>query len=147
MHVLRSVCPNGSQKHMHLPYLNPHAKWVICLLPAKNKIYRYLTYISVILRSGCTFQYAILHIFVLPLHCNPSRASILTPSYHYMHTNLPCTEITSRNAKYVHIKCIISRLVGPFCMKFRIFLRYSGLKLNLSISPKFQNLPKMVVPP
>jgi hypothetical protein len=72
-------------------------------LPAKNKIYRYFTYVSVILRSGCTLQYVILHVFVLRLHCNPSRASIqfllLTPFYHYMHTNLPCTEITSRNAK------------------------------------------------
>ncbi len=99
MHVLRSVCPNDSKKQMLLPCLTPNPKWVICLLPAKNKIYPHLTYISVILRSGCTFQYAILHIFVLRLHCNPSRASILTPSYHYMHTNLQCTEITSRNAK------------------------------------------------
>ncbi len=82
------------------PCLNTHQIWVICLLPAKNKIYRYFTYVSVILRSGCTFQYAILHIiFVLRSHCNPSRASILTPSYHYMHANFPCTEITSRNAK------------------------------------------------
>ena len=99
LHVLRSVCLHGSQKQMHLACLTHHPKWVICLLPAKNKIYRYFTYVSVILRSGCTFQYAILHIVVLRLHCNPSRASILTPSYHYMHTNLPCTEITSRNAK------------------------------------------------
>ncbi len=64
-----------------------------------------------------------------------------------MSSKSPCTEITSRNAKYVHIKCIISRLVGPFCMKFHICLRYSGLKLNLPLSPTFQNLPKTVVPP
>ncbi len=37
MHVLRSVCRNGSQKHMHLACLTPHPKWVICLLPAKTK--------------------------------------------------------------------------------------------------------------
>ncbi len=54
MHVLRSVCPNGSQKHMHLACLTPNPKWVICLLPAKIKFYRYFTYVSVILRAGGT---------------------------------------------------------------------------------------------
>jgi hypothetical protein len=39
-HVLRSVCPNGSQKHMHLPCLTPHPKWLICLLPAKQSSFR-----------------------------------------------------------------------------------------------------------
>jgi hypothetical protein len=38
MHVLRSVCPNGSQKKMLLPCLTPNPKWVICLLPAKKKV-------------------------------------------------------------------------------------------------------------
>ena len=32
-----------------------------------------------------------------PFSCLNSYS--FTPSYHYMHTNLPCTEITSRNAK------------------------------------------------
>ena len=36
MHVLRSVCPNGSQKHMHLACCTPYPKWVICLLLAKT---------------------------------------------------------------------------------------------------------------
>jgi hypothetical protein len=26
MHVLQSICPNGSQKHMHLAYLTPNPK-------------------------------------------------------------------------------------------------------------------------
>jgi hypothetical protein len=26
MHVLRSICPNGSQKHMHLAYFIPNPK-------------------------------------------------------------------------------------------------------------------------
>ena len=35
-HVLRSVCPNGSQKHMHLACCTPYPKWVNCLLLAKK---------------------------------------------------------------------------------------------------------------
>jgi hypothetical protein len=57
-------------------------------VPAKDKIYRYFTYVSVILRlrSGCTLQYyAILPIFVWRFHSNPPRALIPTPSCSSMH--------------------------------------------------------------
>ncbi len=37
--------------------------------------------------------------FVLQFGCDPPRTSISTPSYRYMRTKLPCTEITSKNAK------------------------------------------------
>jgi hypothetical protein len=97
-----------------------------------------------------TFCYTTIPLVVPFTVENVRRAQKLlipTPSCQKMSSKSPCTEITSRNAKYVHIKCIISRLVGSFCMKFRIFLRYSGLKLNLPLSHTFQNLPKMVVPP
>ncbi len=35
LHVLRSLCPNGSQKHMHLACWNPHPKCLICLYQQK----------------------------------------------------------------------------------------------------------------
>jgi hypothetical protein len=31
MHVLRSVCPNGSQKQMHLACLTPNPKFYLCI--------------------------------------------------------------------------------------------------------------------
>ena len=86
---------------MHLACLTTHQIWVICnlSLPAKKEylpvFYLCIRYIEV--RMYLAISYPI--IFVSRLHCNPSRASILTPFYHYMHTNLPCAEITSRNAK------------------------------------------------
>ncbi len=49
-HVLRSVCPNGSPKHMHLVCLTPNQKWVIWLLPSKQNLpvfYLCISYIEV----------------------------------------------------------------------------------------------------
>ena len=99
MHVLRSVSPNGNQKHMNLACLTPNPKWVICLSPAKNKIYRYFTYVSVILRSWCTLQYAILPIFVWRFHSNPPRPLVRTPSCILMHPKWSGTQNTSKNSE------------------------------------------------
>ena len=106
MHVLRSVCPNGSQKQMHLACLTPNPKWVICLLPAKNTIYRYFTYVSVILRARGTLLYAILPIFVLRSYSNPSRAFIQTTSRLLMRAKCTYTGIPSRNP--------ISSILNPY---------------------------------
>ncbi len=85
MHVLRSVCPNGSQKQMQRACLTPNQKWVIYLLPATILFYRYFTYVSVISRAGGTLQYyAILPIFVLRSYYNPPRAFIQTTSRLFM---------------------------------------------------------------
>ncbi len=118
MHVLRSVCPNGSKKHMHLARLTPNPKWVICLLPAKNKIYRYFTYVSVILRSGCTLQYATLPIFVWRFHSNPSRPLVRTPSCSSMNPKWSGTQITSKNAKNSTLDLYDFFLAGYFFTKF-----------------------------
>ena len=96
---------------MHLACLTPNPKWVICLLPAKNTIYRYCTDLSVILRSGCTLQYAILPISVWRFHCNPLRPLVRTPSCSSMNPKWSGTQITSKNAK-------ISTLAGYFITKF-----------------------------
>ena len=118
MHVLRSICPNGSQKHMHLAYLTPYPKWVICLLPAKNKMYRYFTYVSVIFRSGCTLLYAILPIFVWRFHSNHSRALIPTTSCSSMQPKWSGTQITSKNAKISTLDLYNFFLAGYFITKF-----------------------------
>ena len=118
MHVLRSICPNGSQKHIHLACLTPYPKWVICLLPAKNKIYRYFTYVSVILRSGCTLQYAILPIFVWRFHSNRPRALIPTTSCSSMQPKWSGTQITSKNAKNSTLDLYNFFLAGYFITKF-----------------------------
>ena len=99
MHVLRSVCLTGSQKQMHLACLTHNPKWVICLLPAKPKFYRYFTYVSVISRAGGTLQYAILPIFVLRSYSNPSRAFIQTTSWLFMRAKCTCTEIRNHQLK------------------------------------------------
>ena len=118
MHVLRSICPNGSQKDMHLADLTPSPKWVICLLPAKNNIYRYFTFVSVILRSGCTLKYAILPIFVWRFHFNTPRALIPTPSWSSMHPKWSGTQITSKNAKILTLDLYNFFLAGYFLTKF-----------------------------
>jgi hypothetical protein len=122
MHVSRSVCPNGSQKHMHLACLTPNLKWVICLLllllPAKNILYRYFTYVSVILRSGCTLQYAILPIFVWRFHSNPPRSLVRTPSCSSMIPKWSGTQITSKNAKISTLDLYNFFLAGYFITKF-----------------------------
>ncbi len=124
MHVLRSVCPNGSQKQTHLACLTPNPKWVICLLPAKQKFYWYFTYVSYISRAGGTLQYAILPIFVLRSYSNPSRAFIHTTSRLFMRAKCTYTGIPSRNP--------ISSILNPynffwletFQPNFGISLRY-----------------------
>ncbi len=89
MHVLRSVCPNGSQKHIHLACLTPHPKWVICLL----LIYPLYwdpdvpgNMLSYLFSCGDS-------ITTLP------RALIPTPSCSWMHPKWSGTQITSKNAK------------------------------------------------
>ncbi len=132
VYLFRSVCPNGSQKHMHLSCLTPHPKWVICLL---NKIYRYFTYVSVILRSGCTLQYAILPIFVWRFHSNPPRALIPTPSCSSMHPKWSGTKITitSKNEKISTLDLYNIFLAGYCHTKFwETFYIYINI-----IYPKF----------
>ena len=133
MHVLRSICPNGSQKHMRLAYLTPYPKWVICLLPAKKIIYRYFTYVSVILRSGCTLQYAILPIFVWRFHSNPPRGLILTPCSSSMQPKWSGTQITSKNAKISTLDLYNFFLAGYF---LTIFWETFHIYINI-IYPKF----------
>ncbi len=118
MHVLRSVCPNDSQKHMHLACWTPNPKWVICLLPAKNNIYRYFTYVSVILRSGCTLLYAILPIFVWRFHYNTPRPIVRTTSCSSMNPKRSGTLITSKNAKISTLDLNNFFLAGYFFTKF-----------------------------
>jgi hypothetical protein len=118
MHVLRSVCPNGSQKQMHLACLTPNPKWVICLLPAKQKYYRYFTYVSVLSRAGGTLQYAILPIFVLRSYSNPSRAFIHTTSRLFMRAKCTYTGIPSRNPISSILNPYNFFLAGNFSTKF-----------------------------
>jgi hypothetical protein len=133
MHVLRSICHNRSQKHMHLAYLTPYPKWVICLLPAKNKIYRYFTFVSVTLTSGCTLKYAILPIFVWRFHSNPPRALIPTPSWSSMHPKWSGTRITSKNRNISTLDLYNLFLAGYF---LTIFWETFYIYINI-IYPKF----------
>ncbi len=102
-------------------------------LPAKNKIYRYFTYVSVILRSGCTLQYAILPIFVWRFHSNPPRALIPTPSCSSMQPKWSGTQITSKNAKISTIDLYNFFLAGYF---LTIFWKTFHIYINI-IYPKF----------
>ncbi len=133
MHVLRSICPNGSHKHMHLAYLTPYPKWVICLLPTKNKIYRYFIFVSVILRSGCTLKYAILPIFVWRFHSNPPRALISIPYWSSMHPKWSGTQITSKNPKISTLDLYNFFSAGYF---LTIFWETFYIYINI-IYPKF----------
>ena len=117
-HVLRSVCPNGSQKHMHLTCFTTNQKWLICVLPAKTYIYRYFSYVSVILRSGCTLQCAILPIFVLRFYYDPPRALIRTPSCTIRSTKCTMTEFTSKNANFLTLNPYNFFLAGYWFTKF-----------------------------
>ncbi len=108
MHVLRSVCPNGSQKHMRLACLTPNPKWVT----------RYFSYVSVILRSGSTLQYAILPIFVWRFHSNHPRPLAHTPSCSSMNPKWSGAQITSKNAKISTLDIYNFFLAGYFITKF-----------------------------
>jgi hypothetical protein len=112
---------------------NPNWDSIICLLPAKNKIYRYFTYVSVILRSGCTFQYAILPIFVWRFHSNPPRALIPTPSCSSMQPKWSGTQITSKNAKISTLDLYNFFVAGYF---LTIFWETFHIYINI-ICPKF----------
>ncbi len=97
--VSRWVRPNAIEKHMRLPCFTTHQNWLICVLPAKNNIYRYFKFLFVIIRLGSTLQNAILLIFVWRFVLNPLRARIHTPSCVSMPLKWSGTEITSKNAK------------------------------------------------
>ncbi len=74
--------------------------------------YRYFTYVSVILRAGGTWQYAILTIFVLRSYSNPPRAFIQTPSRLFMRATCTYTEIPSRSRN------TISSILNPLQLFF-----------------------------
>ncbi len=53
--------------------------------------YRYFLLLSIIIMSGCTWERAMLHTFVLRFSCNHSRALISTRSCLCMPPKCPCT--------------------------------------------------------
>ncbi len=81
-------------------------------------IFRYILY------------YAFLPEMVLPLYYISSRASILTRSYHYMRTKIPCTEITSRNVKNTTLDPYNFFWLGSFMSNLTKILIY-----NMYITP------------
>jgi hypothetical protein len=85
---------------------------------SKNKIYRYFPLVSVLLRSGCTLQYAILPILVWRFHSNPPRPLVHTPSCSSMHLKLSGSKITSKNAKISTLDLYNFCLAGYFITKF-----------------------------
>ena len=66
---------------------------------------------------------------MLRFYCNPPRTSISTPSYRYMRTKCPFTEITRRNAKNSTLDPYNFFLAG-FC--YTIFYHKSGVYIYRS---------------
>ena len=120
MHVLRSVCPNGSQKKMHLACLTTHQIWVICLLPAKNNF------------TGILLMYPLYWGTDVPCNmlsymflCCDYIATLLVPQFLLLPT-ITCiqtyhvlkSEITSRNAKITTLDPNNVFLAAYFYTKF-----------------------------
>ncbi len=88
---------------------------------------------ELVLRSGCTLQYATLPNFVLRFHSNPSRALIHTLSCTSMHPKWTGTQITSKNAKISTLDHYNLFLAGYFLTKvwetFNLYIKI--------ICPKF----------
>ncbi len=92
--MLRSVCANCSQKHMHLACLTPHTKWVICILPAKQYLpvfYLCIRYIEV--RMYLAICYPTYFRVAIRLHSFPCLNSYSFLSFHaykvYMYVHIP----------------------------------------------------------
>ena len=133
MHVLRSIGPKGTHKHMHLPYLTPYPKWVICLLPAKQEF------------TGILLMYPLYWGPDVPCNmlsylfsCGDSIATLPVPSFILLHVYLcvQCLHVPESPAKLLSQPLwtpVTFFWLGSFAPYFGKVLRYRYLVTSRSL--------------
>ncbi len=117
--MLRSVCHLQATFYMRSSDSTCIQSSVKRFLPAKNRNYRYFTFLSVILTSyHDSFQHAILPIFIFRFYCNHPRALFHTPSCIFKSSKCTKTEFTSKNTKISTLTPNNFFLADSRCTKF-----------------------------